>query len=505
MTFNSYIFILLFLPLCLLGYFGLNRFRYYRAGLAFLLGMSLWFYGYFNPKYLLIICGSVLVNYSIYLLLNKLAVKYDEVSHEEDISLLKKESDGRRRIIFIVGLIFNLGLLGYYKYTDFFIENVNIIFKTNYTLRNILLPLGISFFTFQQISFIADVYKARGGVSYSLLEYAAYVTYFPQLVAGPIVTHDMLVPQLQDEKKKHIDFDYMSKGIALFTFGLAKKVLLADVFGNFVNLAYEDISALNATTAFFAMLAYTFQIYFDFSGYSDMAVGLGWMMNIDLPINFDSPYKASSITEFWKRWHITLTAFLTKYVYIPLGGSRKGQICTYVNILIVFLLSGFWHGAGWTFILWGMMHGSARMLEKLFGKYRQKVHSGISWLVSFGFINVAWIYFRAESITDAHIFLSKMLSFDFGAISNEMIKVFDQPECMAFWTFLAPGFWETYGSINMMIYFAAAMVIVLAVPNAKYIAEKCAGKRWASFAVAFLLIWCVFSFTGVSTFLYFNF
>lgn len=331
------------------------------------------------------------------------------------------------------------------------------------------------------------------------------MTYFPQLVAGPIVTHDLLVPQLQDEKKKHIDFDYLSKGIALFTLGLAKKVLLADVFGNFVNLAYEDISGINATTAFFAMLAYTFQIYFDFSGYSDMAVGLGWMMNIDLPINFDSPYKALSITEFWKRWHITLTAFLTKYVYIPLGGNRKGRICSYANILIVFLLSGFWHGAGWTFVLWGMMHGAVRILEKLFDKYRQKVHPGFSWLVSFGFINVAWIYFRAETIADAHIFLSKMLSFDFGAISNEMIKVFDQPEYVTFWALLAPGFKETYGNINMVLYFAAALVMVLAVPNAKYIAEKCVRKRWASFAVALLLTWCVFSFTGVSTFLYFNF
>lgn len=264
----------------------------------------------------------------------------------------------KRKMIFLIGLIFNLGLLGYFKYMDFFIENVNLIFKTDFTLRNILLPLGISFFTFQQISFITDVYKARGGITYSFLEYAVYVTYFPQLVAGPIVTHDMLVPQLQDENRKHINFDYMSKGIALFTLGLAKKVLFADIFGNYVNLAYRDVYGLNTLTAFFAMLAYTFQIYFDFSGYSDMAIGLGWMMNIDLPVNFDSPYKALSVTEFWRRWHMTLTAFFTKYVYIPLGGNRKGTIRTYINIFIVFLFSGLWHGAGWTFVLWGVMKTS---------------------------------------------------------------------------------------------------------------------------------------------------
>lgn len=344
-----------------------------------------------------------------------------------------------------------------------------------------------------------------GGISYSFLEYAAYVTYFPQLVAGPIVTHDMLVPQLQDKEKKHINFDYMSKGIALFTFGLAKKILLADVFGNFVNLAYGDVNALNASSAFFAMLAYTFQIYFDFSGYSDMALGLGWMMNIDLPVNFDSPYKSLSITEFWKRWHITLTAFLTKYVYIPLGGNRKGRIRTYINIFIVFFLSGFWHGAGWTFVLWGMMHGTVQILERLFDKYRQKFHPGFSWLVTFGFVNVAWIYFRAENIADARIILSKILSFDFGAISNEMIMVFEQPEYNELWGVLAPGFKGSYRNINMVIYFVAAMVMVLALPNAKYMAEKCAGKRWTSFVMAALLIWCVFSFTGISTFLYFNF
>ena len=236
-----------------------------------------------------------------------------------------------------------------------------------------------------------------------------------------------------------------------------------------------------------------------------MAIGLGWMMNIDLPINFDLPYKALSVTEFWKRWHMTLTAFFTKYVYIPLGGNRKSVVRTYVNIFIVFLLSGFWHGAGWTFILWGIMHGLAQMLERILKKYWSKLHPAFSWLMAFGFVNVAWIYFRAESITDAHIILAKMLSFHFGAISSEMVAVFSQPEWMLLWSKFAPGVLETYNNINMVLYFAVAAVMVLAFPNAKYVAEKCTSKRSTPFLVALLLTWCIFSFTGVSTFLYFNF
>lgn len=347
--------------------------------------------------------------------------------------------------------------------------------------------------------------RTGGGISYSFLEYAAYVTFFPQLVAGPIVTHDVLVPQLQDENRKHLDFDYLSKGIALFTLGLSKKVLLADIFGDFVNLAYADVSALSTTTAFFAMVAYTLQIYFDFSGYSDMAIGLGWMMNIDLPVNFDSPYKALSITEFWKRWHMTLTVFFTKYVYIPLGGNRKGAVRTYVNIFIVYLLSGFWHGAGWTFILWGIIHGLAQMLERILKKYWSKLHPAFSWLMAFGFVNITWIYFRAESITDAHIILSNLLAFNFSAISNDMVAVFSQPEWLLLWSKLFPGVIETYNNINMVLYFVAAIVMILAFPNAKYVAEKCVTKRWTAFVIAFLLMWSIFSFTGVSTFLYFNF
>lgn len=514
MLFNSYMFILVFLPACLIGYFLLNHFRHYLAGRMFLLGMSLWFYGYFNLSYLPIICGSVVLNFELYRWMHGLALKDEQAL--EDMSLVR-ERERKRKIIFWSGIILNLGILGYFKYTDFFIENINLIFHADYPLKHILLPLGISFFTFQQISFIVDVYRdEKGKIDYSFLEYASYVTFFPQLVAGPIVTHDVLVPQLQDESRKQVDFAYLSKGITLFTLGLAKKVLIADVIGNYVNLAYADVSALNAVTAVLAMLGYTLQIYFDFSGYSDMAVGLGWMMHIDLPINFDSPYKATSVTEFWKRWHMTLTAFFTKYVYIPFGGNRKGNVRTYANIFIVFLLSGLWHGAGWNFVLWGGIHGLAQMCERLLvrhdksnpsncepkeneklSKVWMKLRSFPSWIWAFGFVNFAWVFFRAQNMAEVNILLSKIWSFQFGAISQPMIDVFAQPE----WTML----WSANARTNLGLYFAFSLVLAVVFPSAKQLAEQYVSRRWTAFVIAFLLMWCVFSFTGISTFLYFNF
>ncbi len=486
MLFNSYIFILLFLPLCLAGYYTINHFGFHKTGLLFLLGMSLWFYGYFNPWYLLLICASISTNYCIYRL------------------LLLNKNTGRNRIILIAGIIFNLGVLGYFKYTDFFIKNINAVFKTDIPLQDILLPLGISFFTFQQISFIADTYREQPDAEfrYSFLEYAAYIAFFPQLVAGPIVTHDILVPQLKDENKKSIDWEYMSKGLAIFTLGLAKKVLLADAFGNVVNLCFPSVELLNTATAFIVMLSYTFQIYFDFSGYSDMAIGLGWMLNIDLPVNFNSPYKAKSVSEFWDRWHMTLTSFFTKYVYIPLGGSRKGAARANMNVFIVFLLSGLWHGAGWNFILWGIMHGIAMIFERVFSKYIIKIPNAIRWVLTFGFVNVTWVFFRASDIRSALSLLrsiaglnSDSIDLIAGQYSPFMKKLAEQLSLSG----MLPPF------IPIVLFLAAALIIVLFLPNAKAIAERSVNYKLTAIGLAVLLTWCVFSFSGMTTFLYFNF
>ena len=284
MLFNSYIFILLFLPLCLTGWFTLNHYRKYTAAEVFLLGMSLWFYGYFNASYLYIIIISIIFNFSIARL------------------MMKSPQGTARNIEGIVAVLLNLAVLFYYKYYDFFISNINTLFSKEYNLQHIVLPLGISFFTFQQISYVIDAWRGEAE-KYSFWEYACFVAYFPQLIAGPIVSHDELIPQIRDPSKRTLCWDNFARGTFIFTLGLAKKVLVADTFGKAADFGFGNIDGLDSISSILVILAYTFQVYFDFSGYCDMAVGLGKMMNIDLPVNFDSPYKALTITEFWNRWH----------------------------------------------------------------------------------------------------------------------------------------------------------------------------------------------------------
>lgn len=484
MLFNSYIFILFFLPVCLLGYYGLNHFKKHNLAQFFLTVMSLWFYAYFHIAYLLIIISSILLNYGVYLILKKTA------------------KANIRKIALFSGIAVNIGVLMYYKYMDFFILNINKVFHKEYALWGILLPLGISFFTFQQISFIIDTY--RGEVAnYNLLYYASFVTFFPQLIAGPIVTHDELLPQFLDEKRKSIDWEYMALGIYIFALGLAKKVLLADTFGNAVNWGYEHLTGLDSTNALVVMFAYTIQIYFDFSGYCDMAIGIGKMFHIDLPINFHSPYKAVTIIEFWDRWHITLTRFFTKYIYIPLGGSRRGKGRTYLNILIVFLASGFWHGASWSFIFWGMCHGVFLIITRHFKTFFEKLHPAFNWLITFGFVNVMWVFFRAGSFSEALRFFKIIAACRFRAVDANILYCFDLPEITFFLKKTAIE--SIYPYFTITIFFALSMAVILGCKNAyeKMNAFKPSIFRLA--ASAFLMLLCICSFSGISTFLYFNF
>ena len=486
MLFNSYIFILLFLPVTILGYFGLNRLRTSRAAHVFLLGMDLWFYGYFNIAYLPIILSSVLVNYGLY----------------RAMGAAKRA--GMRKLALAAALIFNLGILFYYKYFDFFTENINALFRADLPLRRLILPLGISFFTFQQLSFVIDACRGQVG-DYGFLDYALFVTYFPQLIAGPIVTHDELVPQFQDEAKRHLDWDSFAMGLYLFAMGMAKKVLIADTFGNAANWGFANIPSLSAFSAAAAALSYTIQIYFDFSGYCDMAMGIGKMMNIDLPRNFDSPYKARTIAEFWDRWHMTLTRFFTRYVYIPLGGSRRGEGRTYLNMMVVFLVSGLWHGANWTFVLWGAVHGAFSVLTRRFRRFFEGLPKAIGWLITFLFVTMAWVLFRADSIADAGRLLSRIFTLAPGPLAPEMAECFNLAECR----FLAGRILrQDMGALwpytFMTVFFAAAAWLV-ARRNAYE--RACAFEpEWKRGTVTVvLLVWCVLSFSGVSTFLYFNF
>ncbi|MER2081444.1 MAG: MBOAT family O-acyltransferase [Ruminococcus sp.] len=491
MLFNSYIFILAFFPIVLLGYFGLNHFRKYTAAKIFLIVASLYFYGYFNWWYLLIIVTSVVLNYSF-----------------SRVMLRERTARPLRRAVFLLALALNIGSLFYFKYYDFFIGNINALFQADFPLLHLLLPLGISFFTFQQLSYVIDSYKRDKNITeYNFFDYALFVTYFPQLIAGPIVTHDEMVPQFADVKKKRFNADNFAAGLYAFAFGLGKKAVVADSFGLLVNHAFSDVSSLGCVNAVLVMLAYTFQIYFDFSGYCDMATGIGRMMNIDITMNFNSPYKAVTIVDFWKRWHITLTRFFTRYIYIPLGGNRKGTARTYLNIMIVFLVSGIWHGANWTFIVWGVLHGAAnvltRILDKatgLFSTRQSKPVNVLSWLITFLFVNVTWVIFRADSLQNAWDFFMQFFRFTGFSQTAELMQTAYSPG------FQIPGHIIPYFSLIMpvcLFVFAFAAGVLMKNTN-----QRLDGFRPSvpgALLTSCLLVWCIMSFAGVSTFLYWNF
>ena len=452
-----------------------------------MLGMSLWFYGYFNPSYLLIIVASVIVNYLFYRWMKKW-----------------QQADGLKQTkpVMILAVAVNLGIIFYFKYMDFFIENVNAIVNTDWPMMNIVLPLGISFFTFQQISFIVDTY--RGEVpDYDFLTYACYVTFFPQLIAGPIVTHDEMIPQLMDESKKSVNWDNMARGFYMFAMGLGKKVLLADVFGTTVSWGFDDVSSLKATNAILVLLAYCFQLYFDFSGYCDMAIGLGQMLNIDLPVNFNSPYKALTITDFWNRWHMTLSRFFTRYVYIPLGGNRRGKARTYYNLFIVFLLSGFWHGAAWTYVLWSVLNGIFVIVTRMFKKTFDDMHPALGWLITQGFFNLTLVFFRANTISDAIEFIKQILYVDFTNIDVNILYGFQTPLLKYF----LDGTAVTYSLpfIYVGLYYFLALFIVLGCRNSHELMRDFRPNVKNMIWTAILIAASVMSFSGISTFLYFNF
>lgn len=484
MLFNSYIFILAFLPLCLLGYFLLNKFENKNYAQAFLLAMSLWFYGYFNLYYLIIIIASILINFFLYK------------------GIEKNRGQVAGKALMITGVAANLCILGYFKYTDFFISTVNGVFKTNIPLLHILLPLGISFFTFQQVSFIVDAY--RGEVpKYGFIGYASFVAFFPQLIAGPIVTHDELVPQFLDNEKKKFNPDNVAAGLFMFSLGLSKKVLVADTFSDVVSYAYVAPERLNTLSAWIIILSYTLQIYFDFSGYCDMAIGIAKMFNIDIPINFNSPYKASTIAEFWDRWHMTLTRFFTKYLYIPLGGNRKGTFRTYLNVFIVFLASGFWHGAGWTFIVWGILHGLFMLINRAGKKQIDKIPFFLKWPVTFLFINLSWVFFRAPSLPVAFQIIKTAFSFTKGPLDPIIANAFRIKEISDVLSVI--DLENHFPNIIMTGFFTVVLGITFFAPNSHTLLKKFKPNVLTLLLTAFLFIWSFLSISGVSEFLYFNF
>lgn len=405
MLFNSPEYFFAFLPVAALVYFLLQRFSGAKAAKVWLVAASLYFYAYWNVAYLPLIIVSILVNYTVANLLHR-------VKSRQSAAVISAKS------ILVMGIIFNLGLLAYFKYTDFFIENVNVVLGSQFDLLHVLLPLAISFFTFQQIAYLVDGYKFDIH-EYDFLSYCLFVCFFPQLIAGPIVHHKEMMPQFLDRNNTSPHAENIARGVLLFGIGLFKKVVIADTFAMWADPGFSAVQDPSFLEAWQTSLCYTFQLYYDFSGYTDMALGAALLFNIRLPLNFNSPYKALDIQDFWRRWHMTLSRWLKDYLYIPLGGNRHGSLRTYFNLFATFLLGGLWHGAGWTFILWGSLHGFALILHRLWSNSGRRIDSAFAWLITFLFVNFAWVIFRAEDMQGAGRLVAGMLGLNgFGLDQN---------------------------------------------------------------------------------------
>jgi alginate O-acetyltransferase complex protein AlgI len=411
--FNSFEFIFLFLPITLCVFFIIGQRNKHRPAVAWLVLCSLFFYGWWNPAYLILIIFSMLFNYALGNVLGN------------------GESAIIRKFTLWVGVITNLGLLAYYKYSNFFVEQINLATDLNFNFEYVFLPLAISFFTFQQIAFLVDSYRHETK-EYDFLQYCLFVTFFPQLIAGPIVHHKEILPQfLQDDRFK-LNAKNITIGLSIFAIGLFKKTVIADGIAPYSNVVFDSAVSGDPITLFVAWggaLAYTIQLYFDFSGYSDMAIGLARMFGIILPLNFYSPYKALNISEFWRRWHITLSNFLRDYVYIALGGNRKGTLARYKNLFLTMFIGGLWHGAGWNFAVWGALHGCYLMTNLAWMKYTklwsvpipESIKKFMAWGITFTAVVIGWVFFRATSFDSSITILQGMSGMNGISIPNGII------------------------------------------------------------------------------------
>jgi len=402
MLFNSPEFVYLYLPLVLVGFFWLAR-SSHRIAAVWLAAASCFFYGWWNPVYLGLLGASVAFNYSMGIVLARES---------------SRPPGEPRRMLLVFAVAANLLLLGYFKYFNFFADSARIAFDGNWHFDTILLPLGISFFTFTQIAFLVDAWRGEAK-EFNFVHYTLFVTYFPHLIAGPVLHHREMMPQFARAATYRLDWENIAVGLAIFVIGIFKKVVLADGIAphaNAVFLAAEHGQALSLLDAWGGALAYTFQLYFDFSGYSDMAIGLSRMFGVNLPLNFDSPYKARNISDFWRRWHMTLSRFLRDYLYIALGGNRKGAWRRHINLFVTMVLGGLWHGAGWTFVVWGALHGLYLMVNHAWRwlvatldlRRGGRIGGVLGWALTFVAVVVAWVFFRASSFDAALSMLGAM-------------------------------------------------------------------------------------------------
>jgi len=488
MLFNSYNFIFLFFPIVYILFLLLHINKRPELSKLILLFSSFVFYGFWSIKYLSLLLSSILVNYFI-----------GSIILNDDVSAYKK------KVALISGISFNLVLLSFFKYSNFFIENIDRLFHINLPLLNIMLPVAISFITFQQISYLCDCHN-NSISNHSLLEHALYTSFFPRLISGPIVRYNEMMPQFHSKKDFSTIPDNIIIGAIFFSFGLFKKVIIADQFAVWADFGFQNSNSLSFIGALAASFSYTFQIYFDFSGYTDMAIGTALFFGISLPINFDSPYKAINIRDFWRRWHITLSRFLRDYLYIPLGGNRKGFRRSLINVLITFFLCGLWHGAGWTFVLWGLLHGIALVFHAIWRKTSFKLNRLVAWFITFNFVNFAWIFFRAENVEVGLNFFRALAGYN-GIFSSEAVQTSQQ-------LFMSSSFrpWyvfhEINGSIITPIWLAVFFIICIAFPNTNKVVQTIQQtknkNRYALLAGMFFTLAILF-LEKSTEFIYFNF
>jgi len=440
MLFNSYIFIFIYLPVVFFGFFYLAKKSQQLAALWLALS-SLFFYGWWNPKFVLLLLLSIIFNFFAGYLISSTKLK---------------------KLFLAICISLNIGLLLFYKYFNFFLSTAND-FGSNFELLDIVLPLGISFFTFTQIAYLVDVYQEKVR-EYHFIHYLLFVTWFPHLIAGPVLHHQQMMPQFADDQSYKPNLESIKIGLCFFSLGLFKKVVLADEFAVFANPLFgaNHINHPMLISSWIGAIAYTLQLYFDFSAYSDMAIGLSRVFNIRLPINFDSPYKASNIIDFWRRWHITLSQFLRDYLYYPLGGNKKGITRRYINLFSVMLLGGLWHGSGWNFVIWGGLHGVFLMINHLwrniFGKDKKaqsRLYKYLSTLLTFTVVVVAWVPFRSTSISETFDIWRGMVGLN--GFSTALQDIF-------------PG--SGISAQESFRWIAVGLAIIFILPNTQQIIEK---------------------------------
>lgn len=484
MLFNSFEFIFLFLPIAFIVYFLLTANKLYMVSKIWLVIVSLFFYSWWNVAYLPLILGSLFINFFIGNLLGKENLRFN------------------KKLLLTMGIVLNVIFLGYYKYTDFFIDTINTALSTNMALLHLALPLAISFFTFEQISYLVDSYRGETK-HYTLLDYSMFVTFFPKLIAGPIVYHNEIIPQFESKETKKINWSNISAGIFIFAVGLFKKVAIADTFAVWATSGFENSSKLTLIEGWITSLSYTMQLYFDFSGYCDMAIGIALLFNINLLQNFNSPYKALDIQDFWRRWHMTLGRFLTHYIYVPLGGNRKGKRRTYINIFIIFMISGFWHGAGWTFIFWGFLHGVASMICRYWKLAGYKMNKFVAWFVTFNFVNIAWVFFRAESWGQAIEVLKSMIGLNGIALptffENKLVILNNYN--IQFHNF----YLSNMEVVQVVLLILISLYVCIMFKNSIQMMKNFKPTPLYSIFIIVIVIYGVLNLSNVSEFLYFNF